>query len=144
MLVGDGRLKGVIDWEFTYAAPVEFSAVPPWWLLVRRPEDWPSGLVAWASEYEARLPVFLSALRRYEDEAAGTNPSLHTARLSVEMEKHWLSGYFWIVYAAQRSFAFDDIYWTFIHELFYRKTELTAQAKWQSCVEYLTAEEREA
>lgn len=143
MLVGNGRLKGVIDWEFTYAAPVEFSAVPPWWLLVRRPEDWPDGLVAWANEYEARLPVFLSELRSCEDEAASTDTSLPHARLAGEMERHWRSGYFWIVYAAQRSFAFDDIYWNFIHELFYQKTDSAVQAKWQSCMKYLTAEEQE-
>ncbi|EAW19201.1 uncharacterized protein NFIA_091600 [Aspergillus fischeri NRRL 181] len=31
-------------WEFTYAAPVEFSFAPPWWLLIEKPEYWPRGL----------------------------------------------------------------------------------------------------
>ncbi|KFZ09259.1 hypothetical protein V501_05639 [Pseudogymnoascus sp. VKM F-4519 (FW-2642)] len=32
------ELVAVIDWEFTYSAPVEFSHAPPWWLLIEQPE----------------------------------------------------------------------------------------------------------
>jgi hypothetical protein len=32
-------ISGVIDWEFTYAAPAEFTYVAPWWLLLQSPED---------------------------------------------------------------------------------------------------------
>jgi Ser/Thr protein kinase RdoA (MazF antagonist) len=28
-------VAGVVDWEFTYAAPVEFTYAAPWWLLIR-------------------------------------------------------------------------------------------------------------
>jgi aminoglycoside phosphotransferase (APT) family kinase protein len=28
------HIVGVLDWEFSYAAPVEFTYAPPWWLLV--------------------------------------------------------------------------------------------------------------
>lgn len=38
------KLAGVVDWELTYAAPVEFSYAPPWWLLIEKPEYWPQGL----------------------------------------------------------------------------------------------------
>ncbi|KAJ6184615.1 hypothetical protein N7519_005916 [Penicillium mononematosum] len=31
------RISGVIDWEFTYAAPAEFTWVAPWWLLLHSP-----------------------------------------------------------------------------------------------------------
>jgi hypothetical protein len=31
------KLAGVVDWEFTYAAPAEFSYAPPWWLLIEKP-----------------------------------------------------------------------------------------------------------
>ncbi|CZR44857.1 uncharacterized protein FPRO_14609 [Fusarium proliferatum ET1] len=32
VLVGkDLKVVGVIDWEFVYAAPSEFSFDPPWW-----------------------------------------------------------------------------------------------------------------
>ncbi|GIJ89302.1 hypothetical protein Asppvi_008239 [Aspergillus pseudoviridinutans] len=38
------KIVGVVDWEFAYAAPVEFSFGPPWWLLIEKPEYWPRGL----------------------------------------------------------------------------------------------------
>ncbi|KAJ5096402.1 hypothetical protein NUU61_005758 [Penicillium alfredii] len=44
LLNSDSEIVGVIDWEFTYAAPVEFSHAPPWWLLIEKPEFWPKGL----------------------------------------------------------------------------------------------------
>ncbi|KAJ5579805.1 uncharacterized protein N7459_005790 [Penicillium hispanicum] len=39
LLNGDLQVVGVVDWEFTYAAPVEFSYAPPWWLLIETPES---------------------------------------------------------------------------------------------------------
>ncbi|KAJ0415264.1 hypothetical protein BJY00DRAFT_293772 [Aspergillus carlsbadensis] len=44
LLDEEGKIVGVVDWEFSYAAPVEFSFAPPWWLLIERPEYWPQGL----------------------------------------------------------------------------------------------------
>lgn len=38
------RASGVIDWEFAYAAPAEFTYVAPWWLLLQSPEDWDGDL----------------------------------------------------------------------------------------------------
>lgn len=40
LLNEDMHIAGVVDWEFTYTAPVEFSYAPPWWLLVEKPEHW--------------------------------------------------------------------------------------------------------
>jgi hypothetical protein len=31
------KIVGVVDWEFTYAAPVGFYYAPPWWLLIENP-----------------------------------------------------------------------------------------------------------
>jgi len=42
------RIVGVIDWEFSYAAPAEFTYSPPWWLLIETPEKWPKGVSDWA------------------------------------------------------------------------------------------------
>ncbi|KAJ5129525.1 uncharacterized protein N7515_005564 [Penicillium bovifimosum] len=42
------HIAGVVDWEFTYAAPVEFSYAPPWWLLIEKPEFWSEGIEDWA------------------------------------------------------------------------------------------------
>lgn len=38
------EIVGVIDWEFTYAAPAEFSFALPWWLLLEQPEYWENGI----------------------------------------------------------------------------------------------------
>lgn len=32
------QIASVVDWEFTYAAPIDFSHAPPWWLLIEKPE----------------------------------------------------------------------------------------------------------
>ncbi|KAJ5719412.1 hypothetical protein N7493_007867 [Penicillium malachiteum] len=32
------NIVGVIDWEFSYTAPVEYTYAPPWWLLLKKPE----------------------------------------------------------------------------------------------------------
>ncbi|GAD97289.1 hypothetical protein PVAR5_5963 [Paecilomyces variotii No. 5] len=49
-------VTGVIDWEFTYAAPVEFSYAAPWWLLLERPEEWDLGsFLRLSKEMEASM-----------------------------------------------------------------------------------------
>lgn len=48
----DLRVVGVIDWEFAYAAPPQFSFDPPWWLLLKSPEYWPGGYNPWMEAYE--------------------------------------------------------------------------------------------
>ena len=53
------QIVGVIDWEFAYAAPAEFSSAPPWWLLLEQPEYWPDGINEWSSIYESSLADIL-------------------------------------------------------------------------------------
>jgi hypothetical protein len=48
-------IAGVIDWEFTYAAPVEFSYASPWWFLLQKPENWRKGFDDLRTEYEKAL-----------------------------------------------------------------------------------------
>ncbi|XXH01670.1 hypothetical protein Hte_008030 [Hypoxylon texense] len=55
LLDKDLRVVGVIDWEFAYAAPVQFSFDPPWWLLLEDPDLWPGGYRNWMEAYEPRL-----------------------------------------------------------------------------------------
>ncbi|KJK64101.1 hypothetical protein P875_00138548 [Aspergillus parasiticus SU-1] len=61
------QIVGVINWEFTYAAPVEYSHALPWWLLLEQPEYWPDGIDAWATAFETRLQTFLKVLTERED-----------------------------------------------------------------------------
>jgi hypothetical protein len=105
------KIAGVVDWEFAYAAPVEFSHAPPWWLLIEKPEYWKEGLENWCREYERRLQAFLRAMIHREDEEIKKGRLKECQRLSSQMRKSWESGDFWIAYAARNNFAFDAIYW---------------------------------
>ncbi|KAJ5106281.1 hypothetical protein N7456_002956 [Penicillium angulare] len=116
LLNEDLHISGVVDWEFTYAAPVEFSYAPPWWLLIEKPEFWSKGLDDWTRVFDRRLKTFLTAMRQCEDKHA-------QHKLSDEMQRSWESGDFWVVYAILHSFAFDAIYWQKIDQRFFGPTE---------------------
>lgn len=58
----DLSIRAVIDWEFCYAAPVEFSHCSPWWLLLARPETWDSGIDDFLYHYKSRQKIFLEVL----------------------------------------------------------------------------------
>lgn len=113
------HIAGVVDWEFTYAGPVEFTYAPPWWLLIEKPEYWSEGIEDWAREFDRRLKTFLTAMRRCEN-----MDTQHSQwRLSDQMQRSWESGDFWVVYAILHSFAFDAIYWQKVDQRFFGSTE---------------------
>ena len=119
LLNEDMHIAGVVDWEFTYAAPVEFSYAPPWWLLIEKPEYWSDGIEDWARVFDRRLKTFLAAMRYCED----MDDHYSQRRLSDQMQQSWESGDFWVVYAILHSFAFDAIYWQKIDQRFFGPTE---------------------
>lgn len=119
----DYRIVGVIDWEFTYAAPVEFTYSPPWWLLLVMPEEWPEGLDDWAAKYEPRLKTFLRALETKEREFVQQGRLTESQVLSTHMRRSWETGDFWLAYAARKSWAFDGIFWRSLDERFFGKNE---------------------
>lgn len=119
VLVGtELQISAVLDWEFTYVAPAEFSFAPPWWLLLRQPEYWPEGLEDWERVYEGRLETFLKVMREAEDTAIVSGMLQEEQRLSDKMLQSWQCGDFWVVYAARKSFAFDDIFWRKVYPRF--------------------------
>lgn len=120
----DYRATGVIDWEFSYAAPAEFAYSPPSWLLLERPEYWEQGLNDWTQVYEQRLPVFLEELQKREDVALKHGIISEDGLLSKHMKESWENGDFWISYAARRSWAFDMIYWAKIDRRFFGSGDL--------------------
>jgi hypothetical protein len=61
------QIVGLIDLEFTYAAPTEISSAPPWWLLIEQIEYWPDGIEAWMKVHDYRLQTFLKVLIKHED-----------------------------------------------------------------------------
>ncbi|KAB8356646.1 hypothetical protein FH972_024223 [Carpinus fangiana] len=98
VLVDDNlSVVSVIDWEFTYAAPPEFSNAPPWWLLLVEPEKHESGVDAWAEEYDSRLKIFLAALKEQEAAMVARGTLRRDQILSNDMKKSWESGDFWVM-----------------------------------------------
>lgn len=67
------QIVSVVDWEFTYAAPVEFSHAPPWWLLIEEPEYWQKGLENWKRVFNHRLKTFLKTMtmKKWQSSGAG-------------------------------------------------------------------------
>lgn len=134
----DFKVVGAIDWEFMYAAPVEFVYSPPSWLLLERPEYWNEGLDDWAQTYEKRLSVFLEEMQQREDNLIKRGSLTEENRLSQHMLESWQKGDFWVCYAARRSWAFDKLYWTKIDRRFFGDGDLEDRLK------LLTVEERDA
>ncbi|EEH45264.1 uncharacterized protein PADG_01414 [Paracoccidioides brasiliensis Pb18] len=76
----DLRVTGVIDWEYTYVAPAEFTYSAPWWLLFESPEAW--DLDNFMDRYRPRLELFLKELRVHEDEQIRQGSLKESQRLS--------------------------------------------------------------
>ncbi|OAQ88558.1 phosphotransferase family protein [Purpureocillium lilacinum] len=113
------QIVGVIDWEFTYAAPAEFAYSPPWWLLLIMPEEWPEGLDDWAAKYEPRLKTFLRAMEAKEREFIQQGRLDESQVLSTRMRRSWETDDFWVAYAARKSWAFDGIFWRTLDRRFF-------------------------
>lgn len=111
--------SGVIDWEFTYAAPAEFTWVAPWWLLLQSPEDWEGDLDLFLTRYSPRLRAFLEVLSDHESKLIKQQLLSESQRLSPRMEDSIETGLFWVCLAARYSSMFDEIYWTFIDHRYY-------------------------
>jgi aminoglycoside phosphotransferase (APT) family kinase protein len=112
-------VTGVVDWEFTYAAPVEFTYAAPWWLLLERPEDWEPDLDQFLVRFMPRFRTFLAVLQDCEARKIKDGSLLHSQRLSIVMENSLETGLFWICLASRHSSMFDEIYWNFIDERFF-------------------------
>jgi hypothetical protein len=116
-LESDLKVTGVIDWEYTYVAPAEFTYSAPWWLLFESPEAWDLG--NFMDRYRPRLELFLNVLRVQEDEQIREGSLRESQRLSDKMALSIESGLFWFCLAARKSFMFDDIYWKFLDERYF-------------------------
>ncbi|KZF22628.1 phosphotransferase enzyme family protein [Xylona heveae TC161] len=124
------EIKAVLDWEFCYAAPQEFGQVPPWWLLLQRPEE--VGFQSFETKFKSRFPLFVEALSESESLAISNGRLQRSQCVSEEMKKDMENNLklFWILYAARNAYFFDEIYWTFIHHSHYEMSgeeELLAQ-----------------
>ncbi|KAJ5725102.1 uncharacterized protein N7483_006459 [Penicillium malachiteum] len=131
LLNNDLQIVGVVDWEFTYAAPVEFSYAPPWWLLIETPESWGKGLDDWTQVFDYCLKTFFKAMRKQNDGQF----------LADRMQDSWESGDFWVVYALLHSFAFDAIYWQKIDTRLFGPTVSSPEDAWKEQLALLDEEE---
>ena len=136
------QIASVVDWEFTYAAPVDFSYAPPWWLLIEKPEFWPGGIDDWTKVFGHRLKTFLKAMKGCEDILIQQDRLKEHQRLSGPMQQSWESGDFWIRYAMLHSFAFDAIYWQKIDPRFFGATENPEEA-WRERLSLLNEKEKD-
>lgn len=95
ILVDASRLAvtGVVDWEFTYAAP--------WWLLLEKPEDWESDLDKFLERFTPRFQTFLEVLKDCENKQIQDRSLSQSQRLSIAMEKSFERGLFWICLASR-------------------------------------------
>ncbi|GAB7357352.1 hypothetical protein MBLNU459_g8300t1 [Dothideomycetes sp. NU459] len=140
LLTESNTVAGVVDWEFTISAPAGFSFSPPWWLLIERPEKWPWGIDKWEKEYSKRLPTFLKVLEAAELDAIKRGTLRADQTLSDRMRTSWETKAFWVDYAAQRSWAFDHVFFNRLDEKFFGKVE----GDWLACrLRLLTEEQRQ-
>ncbi|PNY28462.1 Uncharacterized protein TCAP_01618 [Tolypocladium capitatum] len=135
LLDEDQRVVGVIDWEFAYAAPAQFSFDPPWWLLIHDPEYWTGGYSEWLKAYEPRLQTFLRVLEAEERKMAATDLAEKLNAISLtgsgktepplsqRMRESWEKRTWMLNYAARKSWAFDFLWWRFLDESFFGPNE---------------------
>ncbi|KAL3418436.1 phosphotransferase family protein [Phlyctema vagabunda] len=133
------KIVGVIDWEFSYVAPAEYSYSPPWWLLIESPEEWLGGISDWVKEYEPRLRTFLGALKEREDIMIKDGTLREDQRLSFRMKSSWETGEFWMSYAARKSWAFDTVFWELINT---NPRYFDGNSGYEAGLEMLSEEER--
>lgn len=112
-------VTGVVDWEFAYAAPVEFTYAAPWWLLLERPEDWEPNFDQFLTRFMPRFRTFLEVLQDCETRKIQDGSLSQDQRLSIAMENSIGTGLFWICLASRYSSMFDEIYWDIIDPMFF-------------------------
>ncbi|KAJ5109393.1 hypothetical protein N7456_006068 [Penicillium angulare] len=139
----DKRIAGIVDFEFTYAAPIEFSYAPPWWLLIEKPEYWLNGLDDWTNVFDRRLRTFIKGMIECEDTAIKEGRLKEDERLSGPMQESWESGDFWISYAARNAFAFDLLYWKKIDQRFFGSTIGDTEDAWKQRLDLLSDKEKD-
>lgn len=137
------QIVAVLDLEFAYAAPAEFSYAPPWWLIIEQPEYWLHGLESWTTVFETRLLTFLKAMTASEDAAIVSGRLSEGECLSEKMRDSYENGDFWAMYAAWKNFMFDEIFWNKIYPRFFGLGGLPPGDAWRDWLPKLTAREQE-
>ncbi|KAL4883965.1 kinase-like domain-containing protein [Aspergillus karnatakaensis] len=116
VLVNDAlEIVGVIDWEFCYAAPSQFVASIPWWLLLRRPDSLLNGSdpTEFLSSFLPKADIFLESMGTRE-QARGIKGE--SPRLSALMRQSIQDKSAWFMLACRMVGSVDLIYWDLLDE----------------------------
>ncbi|KFY70604.1 hypothetical protein V498_10302, partial [Pseudogymnoascus sp. VKM F-4517 (FW-2822)] len=110
ILVDDSfKITGIIDWEWCYAAPFQFTYSPPRWLLLKEPAYWNSN-----SDYDlldtylSKLEIFLRVLGEQEHHRKSVTSHSADPSLSSLMRRSITDNTFWFHEAARDSFHLID------------------------------------
>ncbi|OAA53603.1 Aminoglycoside phosphotransferase [Niveomyces insectorum RCEF 264] len=105
-----GRIRALIDLEFTNAMPAAFAHDPPLYLLPRNLyRHFAFGLFAkWAKDYEPVLDEFLCILQRLEAQQPG---QANEPLLSAQMRASWENRQFFSHYAMHDLCLSDVVFW---------------------------------
>ncbi|PBP19675.1 Phosphotransferase [Diplocarpon rosae] len=147
LLDDSDNIAAVIEWEYRYAAPSQFSFDPPWWLVLDAPDMWDAGIADWARFYEPRMKIWLSAMQKAEAQApARLDTRSVEVPLSTYMRESWETGRFWLSYAARNSWAFDALFWAFLDERFFgvRQDGVPRNGLWKTRLHLLSKAEKVA
>lgn len=118
----DDEVAGIIDLEYSYAAPLHFALDPPWWLILAHPTEWDDGIEDWALQYSKRLEIWLEAFKEAEVKFGPERTGLPADMpLSRYMRESWETSRFWLDFALRRSWSFEIIYCKFLDERFFGK-----------------------
>ncbi|KAL4790754.1 kinase-like domain-containing protein [Aspergillus venezuelensis] len=108
------HIVGVLDWEFTYAAPSQFASTIPWWLLLRRPDSLVDDLGpdTFSESFVSKAVVFLEALKEQKkSRRLDTQPQLSDSmRQSINNQSAWLT------FACHMTSSVDLLYWDLLDE----------------------------
>ncbi|KAI5209191.1 hypothetical protein E4T38_02524 [Aureobasidium subglaciale] len=115
------QITAIIGWEWTYAAPREFSLTPPSWLALEGPSGWnTSSEVAFGRQ----MSLFLQALEDVEQKRESTFPPKEPGEppMSTVMRQNFEDGTFRFVQLLLKSFNFDEeVIWPNLERVLQRR-----------------------
>lgn len=125
----DLRVVAVVDWEFAYVAPSQFTFDPPWWLLLGEPDWWEGGYKMWMEAYEPRLKIFLRVLEDEERKLLAGGSEITETRaestktLAQRMRESWETKSWMVNFVAQKSWSFDGLFWRYLDPAYFGANE---------------------
>ncbi|CRK33088.1 hypothetical protein BN1723_016894 [Verticillium longisporum] len=132
----DLHVIAVVDWEFAYVAPSQFTFDPPWWLLLAEPDWWEGGYQMWMQAYEPRLKTFLRVLEDEERQLTGAGITEDMESMSLveagtgspktlaqRMRESWETNSWMVNFASRRSWSFDALFWRYLDPTYFGPNE---------------------